>query len=73
MIAFRVPDPYALWSGDKEVAVLIHLDTIGYSIVFPAWLLAKNAAVGKGSIGGDVIHANVSFLAVVDVEVAAIR
>jgi len=72
MVAFGVPDPDAFRPGDEEVAVLIYLHSIGHAIAPTTRLLTEDAAVAEGSVGSNVVDADVSLFAVVNVKVLAI-
>ena len=73
MISFGIPYPDALRAGNKDVSVLIHLHPVRYAVVFAARLLPEDAAVRQSPIMRNVVDANISLFAVVDVEVLAVR
>ena len=73
VISIRVPDPDALRPGHKEIAFVIYLDTVGDPLVFPSRLGAKDTTIAESSSGRNLVDANVALLAIVHVELLAIR
>src|SRR5258708_6870531 len=73
VVALRTPDPDAFRPGNKEVAILIHFDSVGHSVALPARFLAEDAAIPDGSIDCNIVYTNISLFAIVDIEVFAVR
>jgi len=71
-MALRVPNPNPLRTGDVNVSLSIDSHAIRHSIGFPSRLFAKDTAVRDRSVGRNVIDANISLLAVIDVKVFSI-
>ncbi len=50
MMPLRIPNPDPLWASHKKIASLVHLDSIGNTIVRLPLFLAENAAVKQASL-----------------------
>src|SRR5581483_335724 len=72
MIACRVPDPNALWTGHKKISIAVDFDSVGNPVVFATRFFAENVAGAQSHAWTDIVHANISLLAVIHVEVFAV-
>src|SRR5580700_1813399 len=70
--ALLVPHPDTLWPGDKQISLLVHLQSVGYALAFTSGLLAENPTVLQRAIGRKIIDADIPLLAVIYVEALAI-
>src|SRR5216683_2694052 len=64
--------PHAAWPGTKDVAALVHLETIRHARVVRRHL-QEDAAVGQGAIGTDIKGPQVLVGGIIDVEHSLVR
>src|ERR1019366_8105938 len=72
VVAFGVPHPNALRSGDVHVASAIDLHAVGNTVVFGAWFFSEDATVRNRAVGIEVEDVDVAVVAIVDIEVPAV-
>jgi len=72
VMSLGVPYPDSLRTRDVKIPIAIDLDSIGDAVALTARLFTEDAAVGDRAIGTKIINANVSLLAVVNVEFLAV-
>src|SRR3954470_9559498 len=53
--------------------MLVHLHAIGYSVTLSTWLFSEDAAIRERAVGGNVVHPNVAFFAVVYIKMFSVR
>src|SRR5436190_14213050 len=73
MTALRIPYPDTLWSGYKNVALLINLDAIWHTFMWTSRFFTEDPSIGKTSIRPNVVHADISLLAIVHVKSLTVR
>src|SRR5579863_4432373 len=68
-----VPNPNSSGSGDEKISGQIHFHPVRHAFALATRLLSENASVLQSAAGPKIINPDISLLAVVHVEPAAIR
>ena len=73
MMSGGIPDPDSLGPGDIEIAVAIQLHAVGNTALGGAGFAGKDATVAQGTIGMEIVDADIALIAVVDIKLLAVR
>ena len=73
MLTLRIPDPDASRTGHKQISFVVNLDTVRNTFVLSARLFAENPAVANTAIAPEVVHPNISLLAVIHIQTFSVR
>src|SRR5256885_16285768 len=72
MMALRIPHPDASRSRHVKISISVYFHSIRHAVAFATGFFSKDAAICQRAVWSDLINANVSLLAVIDVKTLSI-